>query len=317
MNQEPSTEHKEQRENQKRDTLGVTKNQKRAVGPGSRFWVLASSKVLGSSMHHLVSSIVALVFVLPLVWVLSASLRQPGLPPPRTIEWLPQTLTWSNYGRIFELVPLARYTLNSCLVVGLAVPITLVTASWAGFAMAQLSERLRRRLTIFAILLLMVPVTALWLTRFVLFTYLGLIDTVWALIAPAFMGSSPFFVLLFYWTFRRVPQELFDSARLDGATAFRIWAAIGMPLARPTIIAVSVLTFVLYWSDFINPLLYLKSEDWYTLPVGLRLLQQMDRTNWPILMAGAVVMTMPVVLMFLVAQRFFWPEGRLAGLDGR
>lgn len=260
---------------------------------------------------------VSALFLLPLLWVIAASLRQPGLPPALTIEWLPQPIAWSNYARIFELAPLARYTLNSCLVVGLAVPITLVTASWAGFAMAQLGERIRRWLLIGAILLLMVPVTALWLTRFVLFTYLNLVDTIWALIAPAFMGSSPFFVLLFYWTFRRVPQELFESARLDGANAWRVWASIGLPLARPTSIVVGVLTFVLYWSDFINPLLYLKSEELYTLPVGLRLLQQMDRTNWPLLMAGAVVMTLPVVLMFLLAQRYFWPEGRLGGLDGR
>ena len=260
--------------------------------------------------------LVAALFVLPLWLVIIASLRQPGLPPARAIEWLPPAPTWLNYATIFQLVPLGQYIANSLIVVALAVPITLVTASWAGFAMAQLHERLQRGLLILAVTLLMVPTTALWLTRYVLFSYLLLIDTLWALIAPALMGTSPLFVLLFYWTFRRLPQEMIASARVDGAGVLRLWAAIAMPLARPTIIAVSVLTFVHYWSDFIYPLLYLKSQRFYTLPVGLQFLQQMDRTNWPLLMAASVVMIGPVVALFLIAQRYFWPEGRLTGFGG-
>jgi multiple sugar transport system permease protein len=266
--------------------------------------------------YHTAALAVAAIFIVPLAWVLSASLRTPGLPPPRTIEWLPSPIAWSNYRRIFELVPLARYALNSFVVVGLAVPITLVIASWAGFAMAQLPARVRRPLVVLAVLLRMVPVTALWLMRFLLFKELMLIDTLWVLVVPALMGTNPFFVLLFYWTFRRIPRELFESARLDGAGALPIWARVAMPLAGPTITAVSVLAFTLYWSDFINPLLYLKSESHYTLPVGLRVLQQMDRTNWPLLMAGVTVMAAPVLILFLLMQRYFWPEGRLAGIAG-
>jgi multiple sugar transport system permease protein len=265
---------------------------------------------------HAASLAAAVVFVVPLVWVVSASLRATGLPPSPTIEWIPQPIAWSNYRTIFQLLPLSGYLLNSLIVVALAVPITLVTASWAGFAMAQLQAHMQRRLMIFAVVLLMVPITALWLTRYVIFNTLGLVDTLWALVAPAFMGSNPFFVLLFYWTFRRVPQDLWSSARLDGAGVLRIWAGIAMPLARPTTIVVGVLTFMLYWSDFINPLLYLKSESNYTVAIGLQLLQQMDRTNWPLLMAASFVMIAPLVMLFLAVQRYFWPESRLAGIVG-
>jgi multiple sugar transport system permease protein len=251
---------------------------------------------------HLTALAIVALFVLPLVGAIGWSLRQPGLPPPRGLEWLPRPIAWSNYRRIFEVVPLLRYTANSFLVVGLAVPLTLITASWAGLSMALL-----------AVLLRLVPVTALWLTRFVFFARLGLLDSVWALIAPALMGSSPFFVLLYYWTFRRVPHAIFESARLDGAGTLRLWARIALPLARPTTITVAVLTFVMYWRDFIAPLLYLRSEQFYTLPVGLRLLQQLVRTDWPLLLAGSVVMTTPIILVFLLAQRFFWPEDRVGG----
>ena len=274
-------------------------------------------RLLRTALYHAVALAVAAIFVVPLLWVVAFSLRQTTLPPPLQIEWVPSPIVWGNYARIFQIIPLGLYARNSLLVVALAVPITLVVASWAGFAMAQLGARARERLTVLAIILLMVPVTSLWVTRYILFIRLGLIDSIWALVAPAFMGSTPFFVLLFYWTFRRVPLELFESARLDGAGAFGVWAKIAMPLARPTTVAVGVLAFSLYWSDFLNPLLFLKSDERYTLPVGLSLLKEMDQTNWPLLMAGAVVMTGPIMLLFLLVQRYFWPEGRLSGFAGR
>jgi multiple sugar transport system permease protein len=279
-----------------------------------RLWT--AGRIVRSAARLALSLTIAGVFVLPLVWVIGASLRQPGLPPPRTIEWLPAPAAFGNYREIFELVRLDRFLLNSLSIVAVAVPLTLVTSSWAGFAMAQLPGPARRRFLILAVLLLMVPLTALWLPRFLLFNAAGLIDSLWALIAPALMGSSPLFILLFYWTFRRVPVELFESARLDGAGLLRIWASIAMPMARPTVVTVAVLAFGFYWSDFINPLLYIKSESRYPLPVGLQMLQQLDKTNWPLLMAAAVVMSVPMIVTFLAVQRYFWPENRLGGISG-
>lgn len=255
---------------------------------------------------HALALAVAAVFLVPGLWVLAASLRQPGLPPPATIEWLPDPLAWSNYARIFEVLPLARYLGNSLLVAGLAVPLTILVASWAGFAMALLPPRTRYALLALAVVARMIPLTAVWLTRFLVLRELGVIDTILALLAPVWLGSSPFFVLIFYWSFRRQPAAVFEAARLEGAGALRTWASIAMPLARPAVAAVALLTFVQYWSDFMNPLLYLKSDDRTTLALGLRVLQQLDATNWPLLMAGAVVMMLPVLLLLLVVQRAFW-----------
>ena len=254
---------------------------------------------LGKSVSfNVVAMLLAALFVVPLVWMVSLSLRQPGLPPLRTIEWIPRPVSWSNYRQLFELVPFGRYLLNSIIVAALAIPLTLLTASWAGFAMAQLGARMRGRLLTLSLGMLMIPTTALWLTRFVLFKWLGLVDSYTALVAPALMGSSPLFVLLFYWTFRRLPNEIVESARLDGGNALAIWWYVAFPLARSTIVAVTVLAFLFYWNDFINPLLYLKSQDYYTLEVGVHQLQQLDRTNWPLLMAGCVIMTSPTLLVF-------------------
>ena len=273
----------------------------------------ASRRTAGLVGDHGLPLLVGALFLLPLLWMLTASLRDPGLPPPRTIEWLPAGVEPGNYGAVFELLPFGRYLLNSLAVVALALPLTIITASMAGFAMALLERRSRLVLLVVSVALLMVPVTALWLTRFLLFRWAGLTDSLLALVVPALAGSSPLFVLLYYWTFRRVTAEVFEMARLDGAGVFTTWRRVALPQAVPTSVAVAVLTFILYWSDFISPLLYLRSQDLYTLPLGLRQLQQLDPSDWPLLMAGAVMLTLPAVLFFLLVQHLFLGERGLGG----
>lgn len=276
-----------------------------------------TQRIIRAVGFHAVSILISALFVLPLIWMIAASLRQPGLPPPRTVEWLPDPLAWSNYVRVFQMLPFGRYVFNSLLVAGTAVPITLVTASLAGFAMAQLSRRGQDRLIVLSVVLLIIPSTAVWLARFILFRTLGLFNTYAALIAPGIMGSSPLFVLLFYWSFRRIPPELYEAARMDGASPLGIWWRVALPLSTATIVVVSILTFLLYWGDFTTPLFYLKSQTLYTLPLGLRQLQELDRTNWSLLLAGSVIMTLPAVLLFAIVQRFFLQENRLSGIYGQ
>jgi len=274
-------------------------------------------KLLRTGLYYLTAVSISLVFILPLFWMFSASLRQPGLPPARSPEWFPDPAVWENYRAIFEIIPLQRYLVNSFIVAGLAIPITLVTASLTGFGMAELGARTRGLFFTLTVGLLMVPATALWLTRYILLSWLGITDSYLALIVPAFMGTSPLFILLYYWTFRRIPVDEFEAARLDGAGAFAVWWQVGLPQTRPTSMAVIILTFMFYWNDFINPLLYLKSQSLYTLAVGLQQLQQLDKTNWPILLAAAVVMTIPTLLLFGFLQRFFLADERLSELLGR
>ncbi|MEZ4660928.1 MAG: carbohydrate ABC transporter permease [Caldilineaceae bacterium] len=265
-------------------------------------------------LWHLAALTMTFVFVAPFFWVLTSSLRPLGLPPPHILEWAPSVLAWTNYVEIFRIAPLARQIGNSLLVSTLGAALTLFTASAAGFAMALLPGHLRRWLVMLAIGLLMVPSTAVWLPRYVLFSKLGLIDTYAALIAPALMGTKSLYVLMFYWTFRRTPRELFESARLDGAGALLIWRRIALPLAKPTALAVLLLTFSHYWSDFVDPLLFLKSTERYTLAVGLRMLQQMAVTNWSLLLAAVVVMTAPVLLVYLVMQQFIHDNSAVPAL---
>jgi multiple sugar transport system permease protein len=248
---------------------------------------------------------VAIVFLLPLFWAIMLSLRDLRLSPPMAWEWLSLPLSWQNYETVFKLVPLGRYALNSLFIVSVAVPITLVVASWAGYAISQLTHREQRAFWAFTVLLRLTPVTALWLSRFVLFRYLGVLDSYAALIAPALAGTNPLFVLYFYATFANIPKEMFESARLEGAGAMSIWRYIALPLAQPTVIAVGVMAALHYWGDFINPLLYVSSERLLTLTIGLSLLQQLERSFLPLIMVGVVTLMMPALVLFVMSQRYF------------
>jgi multiple sugar transport system permease protein len=259
----------------------------------------------------------AALFLAPIAFMFATSLRHIGVPLSRQLEVFPQSPSWDNYPAAIDLAGMGQSALNSAFVVVLAVPLTILVASLAGFAMAQLPQRARLILTLVSFAVLMTPVTAVWLPRFVLFKEAGLLDSRLALVVPALGGTSPFFVLLFLWTFLRVPIEVYESARLDGAGTLRVWAGIAMPLARPTIVAVGMLTFVAYWGNFIDPLLYLRSPEKMTLPYSLQILYQLDSTNWPLLMAGAVLVTAPVVLVFAVAQRSFLQPFRKQSWLGR
>jgi len=254
------------------------------------------------------------VFLLPIYWIFTASLRKTGLPPPNSIEWWPQSPTFNNYPFIFNLLPMTRYIRNSLIVVATAVPITVFIASIAGFGMSQEDDIWRRRLLIANIALLMIPGASVWLFRFQILRWLGWIDSLWALIAPAFAAGNPLFVLLFFWAYRRIPTEIYEAARLDGASAWLIWWKMARPLVQTTSVTVIVLSFVMYWSDFISPVLYVFRTDLYTLPIGLQLLKQLDPTNWPLLMAAAAVITLPVLLLFLFLQRSFLSGLSIANL---
>jgi multiple sugar transport system permease protein len=162
--------------------------------------------------RHLAGVVVLALFVTPILFMLTGSLREAGLPPPRGLEFIPTPLAFDNYARAFNLVAIPRQILNSAIVVTIAVPLTVLFASSAGFAMARLPRRTGGVLVGVSLVVLMVPITALLVSRFAMFRSVGLTDTYVPLIAPSLMGTSPFYVLLFYWSFRRLPWKPSRSA---------------------------------------------------------------------------------------------------------
>ncbi|HEX5598620.1 MAG TPA: carbohydrate ABC transporter permease [Micromonosporaceae bacterium] len=264
--------------------------------------------------RYLVPALFAAIFAAPLWFMAVGSLRPAGRPPPRTLELLPPEPTLAAYARLPELIPLYTYLANSAFVVALAVPLTVGVAALAGFGLRLLAPAARRLVILGLLVVLLVPSTAVWATRFELFRLARVVDTYLPLLAPAVLAVSPFLVLLYAWSFGGVPDTQLQAARLEGAGWLTVWRRVALPQVRPATLAVAVLAFTFHWANFIDPLLYLQNGDRYTLPLGLQFLRLLNPTGWPLLMAGCVIATAPCVAVFLLAQRILLSDNPLAAL---
>lgn len=260
-----------------------------------------------SRWRHLPALLIAVGCLAPFAFVLAGSLREPG-PPPRGAQLLPWPLSFANYPDAWVLVGLPRQIVNSLIVAAVAVPLSILVASAAGFGMARLPRAARRAMVAVTIAAAMIPTTALILGRFRLFGFLGITDTLLPLMAPALVGESPFHVLFYFWAFRRLSPEVFDAARLEGLSEVAVWWRVALPMVRPITLAVGVSAFVDLWGSYLEPLVYLSDPDLFTVPLGLGMLAALDPTNQPLLLAGAVTAAAPVIGLFLLVQRQLFSE---------
>ncbi|MDQ1712541.1 MAG: multiple sugar transport system permease protein [Frankiaceae bacterium] len=248
-------------------------------------------------------AVVVVVFLAPLAFMISGSLRRVGAPPPDGFEAVPTGAGLTAYRRLGEEIALGTALRNSALVVAVAVPVTVLVASWAGFALSQFPRRSRRLVLGLTLVTLMVPLPMVWVARFVGYLKLGLLDTLVPLMAPALAGTTPFTVLLSYRAFRRVPPELFEAARAEGASAFRTWWRVGLPLVGATTTAIAAIAFTVHWGSYLDALLFVRREANQTLPLGVGQLVNLDPSDLPVMLAGAVVLSLPPVLALFLAQR--------------
>lgn len=248
--------------------------------------------------------ILLIVFSGPLVFMALGSLGQPGLPPSEgQVDLVPDRPRWDNYSTAAGLVPLARQLVNTAAVVGVAVPVSVVVASLAGFAIAVGRRRQARLLILASLFAAFVPAAALWVPRVVVLKYLGLAGHPLSVTFPALIGTSPLFTLLFAVAFRQIPLSTVDAARSEGLGVLRTWWQVALPQVRGTTFAVAALSFVFHWGNVVEPLLLLTRETNQTVALGIRTLASLEPTFYPIFLAGAVLATLPGVVMFLLAQR--------------
>ncbi len=248
---------------------------------------------------------VVLVFVPPLLLLVSGSLHRPGEPPKPTPDIVPSPLSTEGYALAFEWGGLWRAALNSVVVSAIAVPLSVLVASAAGFALTQVPGRARNAVIGASVVGLMVPAAALLVPKFAMFKWLNLTNTLAPLVAPALIGASPLYVLAFYLAFRAVPRDLYDACLIEDLSPARTWWRVAMPQVRPVTSAITALSFVLTWSNFLDPLVFVYDRDLFTLPVALRSLSTLDPTNFPVFLAGAVLATAPAIIVYALAQRRF------------
>jgi multiple sugar transport system permease protein len=255
-------------------------------------------RVLGAALI-----VLALLWLAPIVWTVSTSLRTPAqsfsLPP----QWLPTDFAIGNYRQVFVSVPFGEILANSIKVSVAIVLGQLVTASLAGYAFARLRFPGKNVLFFLLMASLMVPGQATIIPVFLLIKWFGLADTLWSLILPAWV--SAFGVFFMRQVFMQIPQDLVDAAKIDGADQWHIFSRVFVPLCTGPMAVLAILSFNTFWNEFFRPLIFLSSQQNFTLPIGLVTLQgYLGTGSLSVVLAGVVISMVPVLLIFVFAQRY-------------
>ena len=268
-------------------------------------------------VRHGILIVLGVLFLVPFFWMLSTSLKQ--LPqiltwPP---EWIPKPFTWANYPDALGYFPFFRY-LGNTLYYGFSTVIgVVISSSLVAYGFARLKWAGRGIMFMIMISTLMLPFQVLMIPLFILFRHLGWTDTYKPLIIPTFFGSSVFSTFLLRQFFLTIPETLSEAARIDGAGEFTIYRRIVLPLAKPALATVALFQFLYAWNDFLGPLIYLNSQHLYPISLGLdSFLSSYGLTQWGYLMAAATVATLPMVVLFFLAQKTFIQGITMTGVKG-
>ena len=262
---------------------------------------------------HLVLLPLALLWVSPLLWIAVTALKQRKEVFDPAAGLLPAVAQWSNFPQALSVAPFDVYLLNSVLVTGGILICQLICITLAAYAFARLRFPGRDWLFGLFLLQIMFPIYATFLTNFVTVRTLGLIDSLGALIVPFIASGYGTFMLR--QSFRQVPNDLADAARLDGCGHLATLWHVYLPLVKPTLVAFAIISVVTHWNDYMWPLLVTNSESARTLPIGLGLLAKADSgADWTRLMAATIVVVSPLLLCFVIFQRRFVDSFMHAGL---
>ncbi len=252
--------------------------------------------------------------VIPFLWMVSTSLKEPGdvftYPP----KWVPVPIIWENYPKAWNAVPFARGYMNSIFV---AVTVTfgqVFTSSLAAYAFARLSFPGRDKLFLGYLGTMMIPGAVTMIPVFILLRKLGWIDTYKALIIPSMFSAYGTFMLRQF--FMSLPSDLEDAAKIDGCSLFGIYTRIILPLSKPALATLTIFTFMGSWMSFMWPLIVTNSMELKTLPVMLASFQGLYTTDWTLLMAGSIIVLSPIIVVFVLGQRYFVEGIRLGAIKG-
>ncbi len=249
-------------------------------------------------------TVLLLIVMTPFLWMVLGSLKTQGellqVPP----TWLPENPTLDNFSRLFDRLDFGQYFQNSVIVAVVVTAANLLFCSMLGYALAHLSFPGKKIVFGAVVGTLMIPGLVTFIPQFVLIVNMGLANTIPALFLPFL--AAPFGVFLMRQFFLGTPRDLLEAGRLDGASELGIFFRVFLPLATPAMATLGILTFLASWNNFLWPLVVSSSEETYTLPVALALISTgQNQTDYGLLLAGAAVVVLPIVLVFLFFQRYF------------
>lgn len=270
---------------------------------------------IGASIIFLILVGLSILFIAPVVWMFVTALKEPiqifdG-------RWIPQTWNWVNFKNAWQEAPFATYARNTIIVATVSVTGSVLSSSLVAYSFARLKWPGRDIVFVLVLATMLIPTIVLFVPQYVLWSWLGYVDTWVPLTVPAWFGS-PFYIFLLRQFYRGIPVDLSDAARIDGAGELRIWWQVIMPLARPALTAVALFSFIGAWEDFFNPLIYLSTESKFTLQLGLQVFEASGGgiPQYNYLLAVGFLIMVPIIVLFFLGQRFFIEGVTLTGLKG-
>ncbi|MDX2216749.1 MAG: carbohydrate ABC transporter permease [Oculatellaceae cyanobacterium bins.114] len=264
---------------------------------------------------YLLLGAIALVMLLPLIWLISTAFKAPTEDifqfPPRL---LPSQPTFQNFIQVWQTNPFGQYLFNSALVATLTVVLNLLFCSLAAYPLARLAFRGREVIFTLVVSTILIPFQIVMIPLYILVVQLGLRNTYLGLIFPAI--ASAFGIFLMRQAFQSVPKELEEAARMDGCSELGIWWHVMLPSVRPALVTLAIFVFIGSWSDFLWPLIILDRPEYYTLPLGVAKLAGAFSLDWRLIAAGSVISIAPILLFFVVMQRYIVPTETGSGVKG-
>lgn len=254
--------------------------------------------------------------LLPLVWMMSTSLKSGDVIfeiPPR---FLPDGFHWENYSRAIEEINFFTLFKNTTIITLLQMLSNVLVSALVAYGFARFDFRWKNFWFMLMLSTIMIPGEVTMIPVFIAFSKIGWVDSIKPLVIPGFLGGSPVFIFLLRQFFLSMPKELEESAVIDGASSFKIFYRIFLPLSIPALITIGIFSFQGSWNDLLGPLIYLNSTDKFTLTLGLSMFKGMMKVEWGPLMAGSILALLPVLIVFFAAQRHFVEGVKLSGIKG-
>lgn len=256
------------------------------------------------AVRYVVLCIFAVTMIFPVFWMLTVSVKANDVVFQVPPQWFPTEFVWGNYAKAWEFMNFGRSFLNTAFIAVMCVIGQIMSNLFVGYALARLKFPGRKLIFMLIVASMMLPGLIGLIPVFRFFTKLGMYNTFWPLIIPAFLGN-PFYTFMLRQFFLGIPKSFDESAKIDGATHMQVLLHILLPMVKPALIVIMIMTMQGAWGDFLNPLIYLADEAKWTLALAIKSFTGSYATSWNFFMAGNVMYLLPMLLLFIVAQKYF------------
>lgn len=278
---------------------------------------MSRKKKVTAVILHVILALTSIIFVFPFIWMLFTALKTPAELLLGTASFFPTDPQWGNFKEAIEKIPFLLYLKNSLVIVVLVMTGTIFSATLAAYAFARLKWKGRDQWFLVMLITMMIPMQVILIPSFIMYVQIGWLGTILPMVVPAFFGGgAAFYIFMLRQFFKNIPKDLSESAIIDGASHFKIFWYIMLPLSKPALITVALFVFMATWNDYFGPLIFLTNPEQWTLALGLRSFQTQYGGRYDLMMAASILIMLPTLIIFFAAQKSFIEGISFTGIKG-